>query len=796
MAQQKIYSNYKDFYTTTTVAGNGGFAIVYKGCKKGTHNENIAIKVINFDQTREILLNRPEIDVNKLDDELQKCIEGFVKEFNNMKICSRCINSIKCYDYFINDNCFVIAMELCDRSLLQFLTERYLKNNRGFSFEEILIIMKQLNNAFKVMRDNKITHRDLKLENILLKKDPNKNTLIFKLSDYGCSKRMESLSKNLNNSLAGTLGYMAPEILDGKPYNYKCDLWSIGIIIYRLLFYKSPYSGENEVALLNNINTLGKRVIKPSGNKLLDDLLFNLLEKKPENRLDWKGYFDHPFFNQDIGILYLFLIKSLSEEIENVEQINNNKVKNIISYLKNKNELNQNNNEFLNVELDYDIITFSQYIGSIIKEKEINDLINLLGNDDKKKKIIELYKNLIKFKNLSQLFEKEFLEAQKNSYFEYSVISISLNLENNINKFLTEKRECQNCIIQTLFHGTRNEIVMKILNQGYIYSKRHFFGFGVYFTDMLDYVLFYSGGKSDADKRENWGKIIPINKAFSLVGNLVYYDKTKEKNIYDDSYFEKENENNLTYEEIKEKYPEKMIEKNGINTAKIELLKGRILNKEQIKKNEELGNILGKDYAITEMEQILPLYGITLKRNEFVVIWKNSLFYEKEDYTKYLINAKFNIMKNNRINVYIENNDERALNLVKRKKFNKIILISDLEGKQFVEEARKILGFEIIVLFFSKKKIPKWIKNFNNALYSDNENFYIRYIQNYNYDGLINLKKDVEITYGKQLKFTENFINFTNYIESGDYEKIYFNELSSNKLDADEISEDTNYKSK
>ena len=61
-------------------------------------------------------------------------------------------------------------------------------------------------------------------------------------------------------------------------------------------------------------------------------------------------------------------------------------------------------------------------------------------------------------------------------------------------------------------------------------------------------------------------------------------------------------------------------------------------------------------------------------------------------------------MKNNRINVYIENNDERALNLVKRKKFNKIILISDLEGKQFVEEARKILGFEIIVLFFSKKK--------------------------------------------------------------------------------------------
>ena len=125
-----------------------------------------------------------------------------------------------------------------------------------------------------------------------------------------------------------------------------------------------------------------------------------------------------------------------------------------------------------------------------------------------------------------------------------------------------------------------------------------------------------------------------------------------------------------------------MIEKNGINISKIDLLKGRILNQEQIKKNEELDNIIGADYAITEMSQILPLYGLTLKRNEHLVIWKNSQFKVNEELTKYLNEAKLYINRNMNLNAYIENNDEKSLKLVRRKKTNKIILISDYEGKE------------------------------------------------------------------------------------------------------------------
>ena len=167
---------------------------------------------------------------------MQLCINGFITEFENMKICSNNNNnSVKCYEYFNNDNNFTIIMELCDMNLSQLLKEKIVKYQKCFNLEEILEIMKQLNNTFKIMKENKIIHRDLKLENILIKYDDiDKKLFTIKLTDFGCSKRIKYLSKNYGNTPnIGTVAYMAPEILKGEEYNYKVDLWYIGIIIYR-----------------------------------------------------------------------------------------------------------------------------------------------------------------------------------------------------------------------------------------------------------------------------------------------------------------------------------------------------------------------------------------------------------------------------------------------------------------------------------------------------------------------------------------------------------------------------------
>ena len=91
---------------------------------------------------------------------------------------------------------------------------------------------------------------------------------------------------------------MAPEILKGEEaYNYKVDLWSIGVILYKLYFGVFPYNGPSEMAIIEKIEQSGKEALKKTDNKDLDDLIMNLLEKDPSKRFTWYQYFNHSFFN-------------------------------------------------------------------------------------------------------------------------------------------------------------------------------------------------------------------------------------------------------------------------------------------------------------------------------------------------------------------------------------------------------------------------------------------------------------------------------------------------------------------
>ena len=98
--------------------------------------------------------------INKLFNEIEnmKLIEGKNKEN---------INTVKLYEYFNTEKDFCIVMDLCDINLFQILSNK--KSNEGFSEDEIYKILNQLNNTFKIMNENKLVHRDLKLQNILLK---------------------------------------------------------------------------------------------------------------------------------------------------------------------------------------------------------------------------------------------------------------------------------------------------------------------------------------------------------------------------------------------------------------------------------------------------------------------------------------------------------------------------------------------------------------------------------------------------------------------------------------------------
>ena len=230
-----------------------------------------------------------------------------------------------------------------------------------------------------------------------------------------------------------------------------------------------------------------------------------------------------------------------------------------------------------------------------------------------------------------------------------------------------------------------------------------------------------------------------------------------------------------------------MVPKNGVHFVKVEPKHGQVIEggEDKVAEEKRRGKFIGTEYVITEMNQILPLYGLTLKRNEYFVIWRDPNFEGENEFSQFLQEAKTFIYKNKNINIYIESSTERALEIIKRKRFNKIILITsirfDLSGKKFVEIARKILGFNVMVLFFSANtKYLKWVQNFPNALFTSSTNFCQKYINNYSREGLLKLKKENEEMYGIKLTFTKDFMDFPLFINSKNYDDIVFEQNLTN----------------
>ena len=293
LARQELnkINNYKDIYTNFIQIGEGAFGKIYKAKKRIT-NEYHAIKIIDKEKIKNELRN--QLMKNDIDNEFKSYFKYFLNEITYMKkCCENNINSVKLYDYYNTNNELAIAMELCDDSLQSILN----KKENGFNNEEICDIISQLNNTFKIMNKNHIIHRDLKLDNILVKyTDNTKTKFIVKLTDYGLSKQLASLSKFCNTH-AGTPLTMAPEILNDEEYNDKCDLWSLGVIIYQMFFKQYPYISNSEIGLLKQINNFEQKLLKKTNDKKLDSLISKLLIKDPKMRIGWDEYFI--IFNQN-----------------------------------------------------------------------------------------------------------------------------------------------------------------------------------------------------------------------------------------------------------------------------------------------------------------------------------------------------------------------------------------------------------------------------------------------------------------------------------------------------------------
>ena len=283
------------YYSKEKQLGKGTYYTVWK-CKRISRDDYRAIKIIDFKTIRSAFAR--EYLRHPTEQDMKIYINYLITETENMELIGGTNesnkNTVKFYEYFVTKNEFAIVMELCDSDLRKLNIEK----SKTFNPYEIYDILTQLNNTFRIMAKYNLIHRDIKLENILVKYDGySNNNYTLKLTGYELSKQILNLVEKFHGKI-GDYQYMAPEILRGEPFDQKCDLWSLGVCIYVLCFKKFPFEGDTENQVLEKINTISPQNFSTTNDHNLDYLISKLLTKDPKSRMTWNEYFNAPFFQR------------------------------------------------------------------------------------------------------------------------------------------------------------------------------------------------------------------------------------------------------------------------------------------------------------------------------------------------------------------------------------------------------------------------------------------------------------------------------------------------------------------
>ena len=453
------------------------------------------------------------------------------------------------------------------------------------------------------------------------------------------------------------------------------------------------------------------------------------------------------------GVFKLCLVKYISDKIIDVNIIKNEKLKKIIDEMKSFLLISKDENKNIKINvkngIEINIISYAYYISSEISDNDISNLINIFDqiyvND-----IFHFWETLTIYQKYINFFDEILPKAIKNSYFEYSLSGIQLLNPLNNKDYFIHFENCPNREIKYLFQEIQG---------GQKNAKKQFFGLGTYFTDKIDYISYYQ-------EKQNF------KESFSCNISQIYYNKNLKQNILDFRYYAQDSSQT-----------NKKVIKNGIHIIKVKADSRQIINEQDLNKEKLNGNFIANEYVISEKEQILPLFNLDFNKNQDLIIWRDPSYGANTPFEIMFKFSKLYIYENYKMNLYFENSLEKAFELVKRKKFNKIILISnigkDLSGKRFVELSRKILDFPIIILFFSNNPSHlSWLKDFPNVLFTNNKNIIQQYIINYNEKGLLSLKNEIEKTNNIKLKFTNDFFSYKNIIKNNNYKSIIFEEIN------------------
>ena len=375
--------------------------------------------------------------------------------FREIEIVSKLIhiNIANVFEIIDDIEYYYIIMEFCHGGELF----DYISSKRKLDELEASLFFYQLINCLEYIHSQKICHRDLKLENLLLTKGK-----LLKIIDFGLSHEFDG--KNLLKTKCGSPSYASPEIVRGEKYDgFKVDIWCCGIILYAMVCGFLPFDTEFE-----NNKSLFKKILlcDPEIPKGLSEdvkiLIKSMLTSDPKNRISIEEIKKNNFYFKGKKICDLTFDCLLTEYYLNKKELDAKETKNYF-YRRESHSINNSNRRekrsyFKDIEYNNENKYYIDTNGNN-QSKDSNKVLSIIGKNhifykskkNNKKSLNYSYKfekigeNLKKILNINKI-----IESNNNDNSIYNDSSINENIKNtetkNPNKLDVHKKRLMRLI--------------------------------------------------------------------------------------------------------------------------------------------------------------------------------------------------------------------------------------------------------------------------------------------------------------------------------------------------------------
>ncbi|CAD8149082.1 unnamed protein product [Paramecium pentaurelia] len=253
------------------ILGQGSFGKVVRAYDLDNREEQLVAKIMEIGTQSKLESLQHELTVlEQFQSDHQNLVQYKRKKLQSTKAC-------------------YIIMEYCNGGTL----EDKMKN-KFWSEAEVMDFLSQFCSGYRELLMQNIIHRDLKPANIMI------HDRFYKITDFGLAKIVNTLVDKLTISFKGTPLYMAPEMIQEEATaDPKIDMWSLGIILYRMLYNKYPFLIQNkkydrETAFSDIVNNALNIPQTPKRSDFIISLLQRMLKKQSKDRIGWEELFQLP----------------------------------------------------------------------------------------------------------------------------------------------------------------------------------------------------------------------------------------------------------------------------------------------------------------------------------------------------------------------------------------------------------------------------------------------------------------------------------------------------------------------